>query len=741
MIKESIQAISDREKLISDAVKAKCLHDAFVGLRRHAASLGDWKITEQIDTLEQSYSMMLAYAVGGQPDPQRDELYDSITSGILKLMDVVSYRLAIENRPDLFYSTFRYEQLQTGDSIGSMLDEYRDTVQYQSLYNMLGTAANGDSNENILKSENIGRRIFNRIWTTYPFSVDDMNAVSSIFGSSSPFPLNFQLHMVSALVLSLIHFYDQRKVDMLLDIYQNGQSPQLAVQALCGALTGIYLHRDRYSRSYMKKRVDTLRDITSWQSDVRMISMQLIRTRDTERIHRKLADEIMPQMLKLSPDIARRLSDKTSISDITSMEDNPEWEELLEKSGVADSLKELMQLQEEGGDIMMATFSNLKSFPFFNDAANWFVPFRADHPAVSGNGGEDMKKIASLLESMNVFCDGDKYSFALMLLSMPEEQRKMMSAQLDQQHVAAMEMRNASLQTGPALRQQIANLYIQQLYRFFKLFRRRGEFNDPFARPVSLAALDLLAPDLSHPDTLRLVGEFYFKRGYYADALQIFKQLSEKGALEAASLQKMGVCQQRLGNTSDALQTYLKAELMCPDSLWTMRRIASCHRMLGNIKSALEYYKRIEEHRPNDIELALNIGHCLLETGEYKEALKYYFKVEYLSPESHKAIRPIAWCSFVMGQYEQSGKYYERIMLDNPAHSDYLNMGHLNMALNDIREALNCYALALEQPGVEKEDFISDLQSDYVWLERAGVDLSVMPLIIDAILYGKIDKI
>ena len=51
------------------------------------------------------------------------------------------------------------------------------------------------------------------------------------------------------------------------------------------------------------------------------------------------------------------------------------------------------------------------------------------------------------------------------------------------------------------------------------------------------------------------------------------------------------------------------------------------------------------------------------------------------------------------------------------------------------------YALALEQPGVEKEDFISDLQSDYVWLERAGVDLSVMPLIIDAILYGKIDKI
>lgn len=535
----------------------------------------------------------------------------------------------------------------------------------------------------------------------------------------------------------MIQFYDQRKVDLLLDIYQHESTPQLAVQALCGALTGIYIHRDRCNSSRLKKKVDSLRELTSWQSDVRMISMQLIRTRDTERIHRKLTDEIMPQMLKLRPDIARRLSDKASLADMASIEDNPEWEEILEKSGITDSLKELMQLQEEGGDIMMATFSNLKSFPFFNDVANWFMPFRTDHPAISGSDGDDVGKIASMLETMNVFCDGDKYSFMLMLLTMPEPQRKMMTAQLDQQHIAAMEMRNASMQTDATFRQQIANLYIQQLYRFFKLFRRRGEFSDPFARPVNLAALKLLEPDLSQSETLKLVSEFYFKRGYYADALQTYMQLSQKEAPDNATLQKTGMCYQRLGNVKDALNTFLKAELLRPDSLWTMRRIASCYRALGNTNDALTYYKRIEQQRPDDIELALNIGHCLLETGKYKDALKYYFKVEYLSPESHKALRPIAWCSFVMGQYDQSEKYYERILLDNPTHSDYLNMGHLNMVLGNIREAINSYSLSIAQPGYGMEAFIADLQSDYVWLDRAGVDMNVMPLVIDAIFYEK----
>lgn len=738
-MKDSTNSIAERENMIADAVGSMRLHDAFVGLRRHAAALGDWKITERIDMLEQSYSMMLDYAVSGNPDPGRQELYDSITSDILKLMDIISNRLKMDTAPELYYSTLRYERLQTADSLVSILAEYNKCVQQSSLYNMLTSGTDSHKQPNLENSERLARRIFSRVWTSFPMSADDASAMAGVFDAASPYPQHFQQLMVAALALSLVQFFDQRKVDLLLDVYQNRQDQQtLAVQALCSALICMYLHRDRYNPSQLKRRVDSLRELTTWQSDVRMIAMQLIRTRDTERIHRKLTDEIMPQMLRLRPDIARRLSDKASLAEFPSIEDNPEWEELLEKAGITDSLKELMQIQEEGGDVMLATFSNLKSFPFFNEVANWFVPFRADTSLCGGSYGDtEMKKMASLLESMDMFCDGDKYSFLLMLQSMPPQQRNMLSVQLDQQQMAAMELHSASLKTDASARQQIANRYVQQLYRFFKLFRRRGEFNDPFARPISLAALNLLAADLQDEETLKLVGEFYFKRGYYDDALQIFRQLDEKKELDNASLQKMGVCQQRLGHTADALQTYRKAELMRPDSVWTMRRIAACYRALGDTAKALAYYKRIEAQRPEDIELAISIGHCLLETEDYKEALKYYFKVEYLAPESRKALRPIAWCSFVMGQFEQSRKYFERVLADNPTHTDYMNMGHLYMALKDMREALNYYGLALSYPNVRMEQFLADLRSDYVWLERAGVDLSVMPLMVDALLYSK----
>lgn len=738
IMKDSTNSVAERENMIVDAVGSMRLHDAFVGLRRHAASLGDWKITERIDKLEQSYSMMLDYAVNGNPDPGRRELYDSITADILKLTDIISHRLKMESSPELFYSTLRYERLQVDDSLDSLLNEYNKLVQQTSLYNILTSVDYSQKLPNLENSERLSRRIFNRVWTSFPMSADDASAMARVFDADSPYPKHFQQLMVAALALSLVQFFDQRKIDLLLDIYLNRHDQQtLAVQALCSALIGMYLHRGRYNPSQLKRKIDSLREQTDWQSDVRMIAMQLIRTRDTERIHRKLTDEIMPQMLKLRPDIARRLSDKASLTEFPSIEDNPEWEDILEKSGLTDSLKELMQIQEEGGDVMLATFSNLKSFPFFNEVANWFVPFRADTPLCGALIDAEMKKMATLLESMDMFCDGDKYSFMLMLQSMPTQQRNMLSVQLDQQQMAAMELHSASLKTDASARQQIANRYVQQLYRFFKLFRRRGEFNDPFSRPISLAALDLLAVDLQNEETLNLVGEFYFKRGYYDDALQIFGQLDEKKKLDNASLQKMGVCQQKLGRTADALTTYQKAELMRPDSVWTMRRIAACYRALGETAKALAYYKRIETQRPQDIELALNIGHCLLETENYKDAIKYYFKVEYLAPESHKALRPIAWCSFVMGQFEQSRKYFERVLADSPTHTDYLNIGHLYMALKDMRMALKYYGLAMASDSVKPDQFIADLQSDYIWLERAGVDMSVMPLMVDALLYSK----
>lgn len=131
-------------------------------------------------------------------------------------------------------------------------------------------------------------------------------------------------------------------------------------------------------------------------------------------------------------------------------------------------------------------------------------------------------------------------------------------------------------------RENISNRYIQDLYRFFKLYIRRTEFTDPFAGHINLLHVSVLNPLLSDSDSLRLIGEYYFRRGYYAEALELFERLSAAYHSDSEIYQKIGFCYQKKGDYANALEAFLKAEIISPDNFWTIRRIATCYR---NMKS------------------------------------------------------------------------------------------------------------------------------------------------------------
>ena len=59
--------------------------------------------------------------------------------------------------------------------------------------------------------------------------------------------------------------------------------------------------------------------------------MELVRTRDTERISNKLKSEVFPAMMKLRPGL-EKLGDLSKETELTEPENNPEWEELLDKA-------------------------------------------------------------------------------------------------------------------------------------------------------------------------------------------------------------------------------------------------------------------------------------------------------------------------------------------------------------------------------------------------------------------------
>lgn len=344
-----------------------------------------------------------------------------------------------------------------------------------------------------------------------------------------------------------------------------------------------------------------------------------------------------------------------------------------------------------------------------------------------------------MLSASSLLCNSDKYSFCLSLSQVPESQRQLMMGQFGAENAAVQEMANQELMKKELSRENISNRYIQDLYRFFKLYIRRSEFTDPFAGHINLLHVSTLESLLSGQESLRLIGEYYFRRGYYDDALELFERLSATYHSDAEIYQKIGFCYQKQGDYAEALEAFLKAEIIAPDNFWTIRRIATCYRNLKKPEMALSYYHRAEKIQPDNLSVQMNIGHCYVEQKDYEEALKYYFKVDYLDPDGGKAWQPIAWCSFLVGKKDQARRYYEKILAGKPTALDYLNAGHVEFSLGHIRQAIDYYRRSIELDGGDTAKFMANFKQDVPDLVASGIAASDIPILLDQLMYGITD--
>lgn len=712
------------------------LRDAFIYLRNLSERLMTWELTSSINSLEQSYRYMLDYAAKGIVDPGRDGMYRSISEKILTHADRLLRHGLRRESPTLYFNTLRYEGTKKDDTIKALLDTYSSLDEHSSLFNLVADGSTAvDAERSRRAKEDLEKRLFDRIWVSFPLHQESVDAIKGVI-TSDRYSAEFVHLLVCAVALGELHYHDENRLLLLMEAYSSLPDNYVSMAALVGLLLGLYRHRDRDISEKVMYRFETVKETKNWASDVKSVFMELIRTRDTERITKKMREEVIPQVLKLRPDISKKLNASEGIN-IGDLEENPEWQEMLDKSGITDRLKELSELQEEGADVFMGAFSQLKTYPFFNDIINWFRIFSPSHSALGVNRADGNDKILDMVSLSPMLCDSDKYSFALSVSSLPEAQRKMMLSQLEAQSEQLAEIRLATEVIMPLERKTAAKMFIQNIYRFFRLFRRKGEFFDPFTTDLNLTAVGCVADAVGDSETLGLVSEFYFKRHYWSDALGAFISLSALVPPSAQLFQKIGYCYQKLGETSSALESYGQAELLNAENHWTLRRLAACHRMMGNLDKALSYYMRLSRFYPDDVALAMNLGHTFLEAGREKEAIEQYYKADYLDSKSSRAWRPLAWCLLKTSDFKGARRYYEKILSTDPIAEDYLNMGHLSLAESSLKEAVNFYNLFIDQTGGNVDSFIEAFKSDADTLVKVGVDKSLLPLVIDTMLYSR----
>lgn len=719
--------IFNKKELFNKLLSQGRLNEAMSLLRTFSEKKMLWEITDRINRVKESYHYMLRYAMENVADPHRDVIYNNIKEDLRVIFNQLVRAGFSQSSSRLYYTALRSGNVRVP---AAAVEAYRRLLQSNDAFSIASGKSQGAT---LLELESSESALFESVWLTYPYSKDDEAALMSLIDDIAV-PAYVKNMVISGVMLGSQEYFDVRRALILANVYASESvDEQLRMTALTALMIVLYVSRNEEFPNALVSRIEMLRDIPSWQSDIKTVYLELIRTRDTDRITSKLRDEIVPEMIKMKPEIEKRMKKSGQNPDPAEMEENPEWQDFLESSGIADKMKELSEMQEEGGDVLMATFSQLKSYPFFYNISNWFLPFHSDHSVVS-QLGDETDVLGELIAQSFFMCDSDKYSFVLAFASMPPAQRNMMVSQIKAQNINAAEIQNASLNLGPETRRNYVNKYVQNLYRFFRLFRRRGDFGNPFASEINLTEVKPLQADFLEDTTLQLVGEFYFKHKYYREALGVFRLRESHTFPDATLYQKIGFCEQQLGNIPEAIKYYEQSELLTGSSAWTTKRLAVAHKQLGHYAQALDYYKRLDAMQPDKLSTIMNIGQCQLALEQYEEASKSFYKARYLDENSEKPLRLLAWAQFMQRDFESAREMYDKILGTAVQPDDYLNRGHVALAMRSYREAVDFYRQYVTASRNGWQGFVREMQDDRDALLRVGVDRQLLPLVIDAVL-------
>ena len=702
------------------------LKKAFDSLQILTDASQSYIFTDELNNLHETYKRLLYYYTASTKDPMRDKVYSELLASTYELADKITRQLYFTDSPEMYYSIQRVSDIQQ-DSISKL------TGIIRSAYDI----------NNIPLAETSVTKLFKQIWTSTFLTNEDMKglSVSLSSGISDPDTTNdsgytsiINCQIVSALLLGIQNSFDKRKMSLLISAAQSNDE-EVKIRAYTAILIALYFYKDRIDcYPDIRHRLDNLAESNDFRKTVYLIILRFILSRETEKISNKIKDEILPEMMKLNPKFNPHLPLKDISPENFENEMNPEWIEKISDTPLGKKIEEFNKLQEEGADVMHSTFVHLKHFSFFDEISNWFMPFNKMQSSISE--GDSILKSLEIITTAGLMCNSDLYSLYFSIKQIPEEGRKMMIGQLESQLSEYKQQKMAELNTKNDNAEYIIGRYVQDLYRFYKLFQRRNEFNDIFTQKLDFHNLQLLKQYFSDKGDLLNIAEYYLRKNYFGDALTIYEHLSETTERDEMLFQKIGYCKQMTGNFEEALAEYAKAEIINSESKWLMRRTAQCYRAIKKPEKAIVYYLQYEKLDTDNLSVLLSIGSCYLEMKNYSDALKYYFKVDYLDQDKGKAWRPIAWCSFLTEKYDQARNYYNKLLSHHPESQDYINAGHTEWVLQNTKGALELYKKSVQASKSDYENFNKEFKNDIPELTAAGISLNEIPLMLDSVRYS-----
>lgn len=657
-------------------------------------------LKSEYSQIAETYKYLLHYFIESVSDSQRGTMISNLRSRVLTLLERIETAMLEPGSPDEYYSSLRMVHLRE-ESITALLSRFNSLEPVISLAEQSGSEADMDIRK---QAEETLADLFDTIRTTHPLSKDDITAIKETLLKTESQRLISQI--IAALTLGCIDFYDQNKLMLLMDEYETSPDSRGGAEALAAIILILSKWQERIgAESELPGRMELWQLFEGHTVRLTTVMTELAKTIETQRATETITQDLMNGMKDLDPDLIKKLKRTSSTLDISQLEENPEWNELLDKSGLRNKLEKLSEMQMEGTDVMMASLANLKGMlPFFNKAANWFLPFDIHYSALSKGDNEKGNLFTTMMDSAGTLCDSDKYSIALFFMNMSGQELKIKTDMLNEQFRQINEELKSRMPEQAPDFAMCARGFVRNLYRFAYLFKRTGTtggdgvpFKNLFANHINFFSFPGIGEAIGS-DFLKFIGEYYFNRGHYAAAFDTFNAAYSKETQDFDLLEKMGYCLQKQGDFTGALSIYEKVQLAKPDSKWLKRRLAQCYRNTGRLADALPYYKELAENSDN-IKLLLHYADTLYTTGNKEEATRIYYKVNYMAPELADVSRALAWSELEAGDTAKSLKISLTLIDESPTAADFVNAGHACFIASDRGKAAEFYRNGVTSAG------------------------------------------
>ncbi len=734
----TINEVIAKHKQVCNLATDMKLYDALQQSGMLLNEIPNDELLTELENCRETYSNMLKYTAKGIQDPQRNLILNALVVRIVEMADKIKelflekHHHALQERKNNAYNKLSAVQKELKETLDSR-KEHENMVEL-----LHETDISVDKDDLLRKQQSFRVGFFDYILYADKLSDMDVQFVKNVFNLPDIEWYDKSL-MVSSVTLSMMRYFDINKMDLLFHFYENGQY-QVKQRSLTGILILFLLYdrRVKYYKALNEKVHKIYAESEIDESEILILIKQLVKARDTEKISKRMTEEIIPDIQKLTPRIEEKLDLDNLFKDDDFSDKNPDWQSFLEESPeLLGKIEELSKMQLEGNDVFMSAFSQLKHFDFFDQISNWFVPFYKENPEISKileNEESKFREVfSSSLERSTYMCNSDKYSFMLNLRVMPAQQKGMLLNMFNAELESINEISEQDEMLNDLLKSQtIYTQYIQDLYRFFKLHPNRKDFEDIFELKLDFHENSFLKAVYPDQTFLKKIADFLFKTDHYAESLDIFLLLNAGKNQDMELLQKIGYCYQQTGDLTNALKHYYLAELFDSNNVWNLKKIAFCLKKQNDYLKAIDYYYEIEKLEPENIQIQMNIANAFLHLKEFNKALNYYYKIEFSSNENQGICRPIAWCLFVIGQFAKSKEYFTRLMDNGDFNKyDYMNYGHVHFVEGDFGKAAELYLQSIRQKDNSLGGFLKGFADDKEHLAKHGLDLLEIQLMID----------